>query len=422
MEAQVISIPEPVSGRNEDAAERGGTDRNGRGDPNLSLYFHDLASHPLLSQEEEAGTARRIQSLETAEWAAVFSHPPIHRVVIDHLRVALNGSMPVEVRAVRGFLRWYRVGKGRLPARRSAQLRLAAERLGRKLRDLDCDRLLLNAAQDLIASFPAMNGSCPRALRRIVHTDRYAVYLDRVRQATRATAREKERFILANLRLVISVARRYQRGRMPLIDMIQEGNIGLMKAVERFDVRKGYRFSTYASWWIRHAINRALADKGRAIRIPVHMLDTHQRIERAFSSYASRRGHDPTDSEIAVEVGLDCEKVWAVRAQSFDPPLSLDRPLGDEEGRRFVDVIPDEEAGDPLRDVCTSDWQVELGRLLDKLPAIEASILRWRFGLGDEDELTLKEIGDRFQLSRERIRQLQEQALVRMRRNIRGPY
>jgi RNA polymerase primary sigma factor len=187
-------------------------------------------------------------------------------------------------------------------------------------------------------------------------------------------------------------------------------------------VRKGYRFSTYASWWIRHAINRALADKGRAIRIPVHMLDTHQRIQRVLAEYVARKGEEPEEAAVALEVGIDEDKVHSVRAQSFDPPLSLDRPLGDDEGRRFVDVLCSDEQLTPLDDVCREDWQTEVTRLLDRLPPIEARILRWRFGLGDEDEMTLKEIGDKFSLSRERIRQLQEQALARIRRHIRGPF
>jgi RNA polymerase primary sigma factor len=269
---------------------------------------------------------------------------------------------------------------------------------------------------------PKANGTCPRDVRRAVHTPSYGRYLERLDAATRETAGVKERFILANLRLVVSVARRYHRGRMSLIDMIQEGNIGLMKAVDRFDVRKGYRFSTYASWWIRHAINRALADKGRAIRIPVHMLDTHQRIQRVLAEHVARKGEEPRESEVAEVVGIDEDKVHAVRAQSFDPPLSLDRPLGDDEGRRFVDVLCVEDQVTPLDDVCHTDWLSEVARLLDRLPPIEARILRWRFGLGDDDEMTLKEIGDKFSLSRERIRQLQEQALTRMRRQIRGVF
>lgn len=406
----------------ERAADREAMARSQRGDPTLALYFGDLSAHPVLTPSEESRVAHRIQELEVREWVELLAHPPVLPHLLEQLRRMLNGATPREARVLARWPSRYRACGGRLDARRWAELRTAAWRLGRQLRDLDIDRVLLNRMLEHVEFLPRANGSCPRGMRRVVRGAAYERYLERVRAATRETSREKERFVLANLRLVVSVARRYHRGRMSLIDMIQEGNIGLMKAVDRYDVRKGYRFSTYASWWIRHAINRALADKGRAIRIPVHMLDTHQRIQRVVAEHAARTGEEPDVRNVANEVGLDEEKVNSVRAQSFDPPLSLDRPLGDDEGRRFVDVLTAEEQPTPLDELCRADWQTEMNRLLDRLPPIEARILRWRFGIGDDDELTLKEIGDKFRLSRERIRQLQEQALARLRRQIRGPY
>jgi RNA polymerase primary sigma factor len=393
-----------------------------RGDPTLALYFNDLSSHPVLTQPQESEIAHRIQDLEVREWVELFSHPPMLTAILGDLRRCLNGAMPKEARFLVRYPGRFRAAGGRFDGRRWAALHSAALRLGRQLRDLDCDRVLLNAMLERAHFLPKANGSCPPGLKRVVHTEPYRRWLERLLVATGTSTREKEHFILANLRLVVSVARRYHRGRMSLIDMIQEGNIGLMKAVDRFDIRKGYRFSTYASWWIRHAINRALADKGRAIRIPVHMLDTHQRIQRVLAEHAARSGEEPLECDVAAKVGIDEEKVHSVRAQSFDAPLSLDRPLGDDEGRRFVDVLICDEQSTPLDDVCRDDWSAEIIRLLDRLPPIEARILRWRFGLGDEDELTLKEIGDKFRLSRERIRQLQEQALTRLRRQIRGPF
>jgi RNA polymerase primary sigma factor len=404
------------------AVEAAAIARRGGGDPNLALYFNDLAGHPVLTHAQEAEIAYRIQSLEAREWEELLSFPPLLPHLLGRLRACVNGAMPVESRILGRFPRRYRRARGRLPERNQAWLRASAAQMGRKLRDLDCDRLLLDGAIAMVRALPQANGSCPPDLRRVVQTRRYDDYLGRVNGANRTTRRERERFVLSNLRLVVSVARRYHRGRLSLDDLIQEGNIGLMKAVDRYDVRKGYRFSTYASWWIRHAINRALADKGRAIRIPVHMLDTHHRIQRAFAEYAVRRGCEPPESEVAEQIGMDEEKILEVRAQSFDPPLSLDRPLGDDEGRRFVDVLSDDAAPDPFGDMSRSAWRDELARLLDRLPSIEACILRWRFGLDDEDEMTLKEIGDRFNLSRERIRQLQEQALARMRKQMRGPF
>jgi RNA polymerase primary sigma factor len=291
--------------------------------------------------------------------------------------------------------------------------------LSTKMRALDSDRLFVQEADQAVHRL-AGEYAAERDLigDEVRITPAFRAYLRRVDKARRAQQRSKNRFVAANLRLVVSIARRYNRGRLPLIDLIQEGNIGLMKAVERFDHNRGYRFSTYASWWIRHAISRALADKGRAVRIPVHMLDTYNRVARATQAIATRTGKEPTPEELEKETGIAAEKLEKIKGYWAETPFSLDRPVNDEDGRKFIDFLEQENVPTPYEQLVSQKWSDEVRRLLDTLTPMEARILRWRFGLDDEDELTLKEIGDKYNLSRERIRQLQEQALSKIRRQI----
>jgi RNA polymerase primary sigma factor len=311
------------------------------------------------------------------------------------------------------------------PAKRAAYVRLCAA-MARRIQLPDSDRLWVARAvriarqlgeRPIVGSVREMLHGKP--LPYLAPSPTYRRYLRTLDEAYETQLAAKNRFVRANLRLVVSIARRYNRGKMPLIDLIQEGNIGLMKAVERFDHRRGYRFSTYASWWIRHAINRALADKGRAVRIPVHMLDTHNRVARATQASLAKAGREPTLAELELATGMPRDKLDKVRSFSAEAPFSLDRPVGDEDGRRFVDFLEQEDAVSAYDKLADSYWCDELRRLLTKLTPIESNIIRWRFGLDNENELTLKQIGDRFRLSRERIRQLQEQALGKMRRQIR---
>jgi RNA polymerase primary sigma factor len=230
--------------------------------------------------------------------------------------------------------------------------------------------------------------------------------------------RAKHAFIRANLRLVVVIARRYDRGQMPLIDLIQEGNLGLIKAVERFDCRRGFRFSTYASWWIRHAIGRALADKGQAVRVPVHALDTQHRLARTEASMGVRLGRAPTEEELAQEVGMDCRKIVKARRHAVAPMCSLDREISASDDRRYVDLLADERVESPFETTMLAAWKDNLAQVLEALTPMERRIICWRYGLDDDDERTLKQIGSFYNLSRERIRQLQEQALRKMRRRL----
>ncbi|MEZ4254407.1 MAG: sigma-70 family RNA polymerase sigma factor [Polyangiales bacterium] len=391
-------------------------ERHSGGDSTLSRYFREMANHRVLTPAEEVEAAQTVERLEIGYWEALFSYPPAFETVACVLDVVLPEPVP-ELAVLR------KMAKGSKNAKFTKRVQdkwdKVATGVATKLRELDGDRLYVadcDAAVHRLAGKYAEERDLLGEEVRV--TAAFKQYLDGVDIARLAQKRSKNRFVAANLRLVVSIARRYNRGRLPLIDLIQEGNIGLMKAVERFDHNRGYRFSTYASWWIRHAISRALADKGRAVRIPVHMLDTYNRVARATQAIATRTGKEPTPEELEAETGIAADKLEKIKGYWAETPFSLDRPVNDEDGRKFIDFLEEEDAPSPLENLSNTRWSDEVQRLLETLTPMEARILRWRFGLNDEDELTLKEIGDKYNLSRERIRQLQEQALTKIRRQI----
>jgi RNA polymerase primary sigma factor len=291
--------------------------------------------------------------------------------------------------------------------------------LSTQIKELDIDRVFVDAA---LAELQRLSGAA-RTLRPIeglgfpTDTKSFRDFAATITRKSGIVKRAKNEFVKANLRLVVSIARRFNHGRLPLPDLIQEGNIGLMKAVERYDYRRGFRFSTYASWWIRHAISRALADKGRAVRLPVHMIDAYHRIAKSERELQSKLERPATTEEIASVTGIETEKLEKMRTFLADNPVSLDRSLSDDDGRRLIDVLVDpNEAPSPPEQMMNSETQQEMLKLLGVLKPIEADILRKRFGLLNDHERTLKEIGDEYRLSRERVRQLQEQALGKMRK------
>ena len=375
----------------------------------LAMYFRDMARLAVLRPQEEFDSARKIEGLEIALWAHLLSYGP----VLDHV-------LKICERTLENSLAEFKTLRKLRGAGKQSSLERAVVKTAERLRALDVDKRILDV---VLAELKKINrGLAGRLINdKLEFSPKSGVFKKYLRDVARAYNQAhgaKNEFVKANLRLVVSIARRFNYGRMPLADLIQEGNIGLIKAVERYDYRRGYRFSTYASWWIRHAISRALADKGRAVRLPVHMIDAYHRVAKSKRELSGKLGRQPTSEELGEATGIAPVKIEKMRTFLLDQSFSLDRTISDEDGRKFIDFIQDPNAENhSATDVLVDEaMQSEVRSQLQHLKPIEADILRQRFGLDTDKELTLKEIGEKYNLSRERIRQLQEQALLKMRR------
>jgi len=358
-----------------------------------ALYSSAMQRHPLLDSAGEQALAARIEQRSYALWTTLLSH---------------RASAPIVARIV---------GE-RLPAARPLFERGARARAAAELHALDVDHLVADVLVAEIAAWARDPATAPADLRGGAGSRAFVRHAAAVAEAAREVAEARNCFVQANLGLVLHVANRYRSRSLSYSDFVQEGMLGLIKAVDRFDHRRGLRFSTYGTWWIRHAMGRALADKDRLVRVPVHMQEARQRLATLHRSLGAELGREPSREELAAASEIPTEKIDRIleSAAAFD--VSLDAPVGNDEDRSLADIFldPGETAADPEQVLELQGLAGEVRRCMERLSPIEREVLQRRFGLdGGDDEQTLREIASDHGLSRERIRQIESNALGKLR-------
>lgn len=381
-------------------------------DENLAaVYFKDVATLPVLKKNEEFHMAQCIESLEVELWTTLLSHPGLAGTMLEIIPSE-------ELGGVKRLLQAAKNARAQRTAAARNRFEEQCSELAEQIRQKDLDRITLDNVLEELDSFARGRGNMrtSRPIRVNVRSKSFGEYYKNVKALARSSQQARNRLVKANLRLVVAIVNRYKFGRLPFTDLIQEGNLGLIKAVGRYDYRRGCRFSTYAGWWIRHSITRAIADKGRMVRVPVHVLDSHHKMDQATWQLSNRLGRQPTNEEISSTTKITKEKVKRLRAYPPNHAFSLDNSLSDDDSRSFLELMQNPDS--PLPSDRVQDLQVleHVRQIFWELKPIEADILRRRFGLHDGRIYSLKDIGKDYTLSRERIRQIQEQALGKIRK------
>ena len=381
-----------------------------------SQYFRELADVNVMSKDEELVAGQRLIDLRKAMWAAVLNYPPFIAAICELIGERLSAeAVPAEILA--SCERTARILRDRVLKAHEEAFTAARTALIEKLVFGDVDGAVADAILADLSGLEGNRGAATNMKVKPPYRDStpFFRYVAAARRAHNAVMLAKNEFVRSNLRLVVAIARRYGRSQIPMQDLIQEGNIGLMKAVDRFDPARGCRFATYAAWWIRYAISRAIVDTDRSVRLPLHMIDACNKVNRARREYEVMYGRAPTDEELSSATGISLDRIKRMAWSLIDAPLSLSLPASRDGESSLADTLVDvsQESASDLLD--SELLQAQLAEVFEKLSPMEADILRKRVGLDGERELTLKEIGANYSLSRERIRQLQEQALRKLR-------
>jgi len=369
----------------------------------LSGYMEQLSHIPLFTPDSERKSAEKLVDLEVHLWQLLLRQPLSYEA-LSEASATMELALQEDVADMRRLMK--RAGKNI-----SSRTEQSIHALALQLRYLDNDKELMENVVARLRRSTWTGTKKGEGSIRIPFKEMLAI-----ERARGEALRGRNDFVRANLRLVVSVARSFHHVRLPFIDLIQEGNVGLMKAVHRYDHRRGFRFSTYAIWWIRQAIERAIINKGSAVRLPVHVIDSRRQVSRATNKLTQKLGRAPSTAELSKTLRISQNKVDQILAGVHQDPVSLDDPISSDDPRKYLDMVRDDNAPGLDESLIRENTQQRIRELLTLLSPIEKDIIKRRFGMHDGQDQTLDEIGKHYNLSRERVRQIQSQGLMKMRR------